>query len=67
MRKFTQHLETCLLVAEADRVLCHLVLLYSYTFTQLNRDSYWLILGHMALTKIQCIPIEIHYTLNVRS
>ena len=31
--------------------------LYSWTFTQLNRDYHWLILGHMALTKIRCIPI----------
>ena len=29
-------------------------------FTQLNRDCHWLILGHVALTKIQCIPIVIH-------
>ena len=29
-------------------------------FTQLNRDSHWLILGHMALTKIKCIPTVIH-------
>ena len=34
--------------------------LYSYTFTQLNRDCHWLILGHMALTKIKCIPILIY-------
>ena len=25
-RKFLQRLETCLLIAEADRVLCHLVM-----------------------------------------
>ena len=25
-----------------------------------NRDSHWLILGHMALTKSKCIPIMIH-------
>ena len=25
-----------------------------------NRDSHWLILGHVALTKIKCIPIVIH-------
>ena len=31
--------------------------LYSQTFTQLNRDCHLLILGHMALTKIKCIPI----------
>ena len=35
-------------------------LLYSQTFTQLNRDCHWLILGHVALTKIKCIPIVIH-------
>ena len=27
---------------------------------QLNRDCHWLILGHVALTKIKCIPIMIH-------
>ena len=26
IRKFMQHLETCLLTTEADRVLCHLVM-----------------------------------------
>ena len=26
LKKFMQHLETCLLIAEADRVLCHLVM-----------------------------------------
>ena len=36
------------------------MLLYSWTFTQLNRDCHWLILGHVALTKIKCIPIVIH-------
>ena len=30
------------------------------TFTQLNRDCHWLILGHVALTKIKCIPIVIY-------
>ena len=28
-------------------------------FTQLDRDSHWLIFGHVALTKIKCIPIVI--------
>ena len=27
---------------------------------QLNRDCHWLILGHVALTKIKCILIVIH-------
>ena len=31
-------------------------MLYFKTFTQLNRDSHWLILGHMALTKIMMYP-----------
>ena len=35
-------------------------LLYSLTFTQLNRYFHWLILGHVALTKIKSIPIVIH-------
>ena len=35
-----------------------LILLYSQTFTQLNRDCHWLILGHVALTEIKCIPIS---------
>ena len=30
-------------------------LLYSETFTQLNRDCHWLFLGHLALTKIKCM------------
>ena len=30
-------------------------------FTQLNRDCHWLILGHVALTKLKCIPIVIHF------
>ena len=29
-------------------------------FTQLDRDSHWLIFGHVALTKIKRIPIVIH-------
>ena len=29
-------------------------------FTQLNRDSRWLILGHKVLTKIKCTPLVIH-------
>ena len=29
------------------------------TFTQLNRDCHWLILGHVALTKIKRIAIVI--------
>ena len=35
-------------------------LLYSLTFIQLKRDCQWLIPGHVALTKIKCIPIVIH-------
>ena len=35
------------------------VLLYSQTFTQLNRDCHCLIVGHVALTEIKCIPIVI--------
>ena len=31
------------------------------TFTQLNMDCHWLILGHVALTKIKCIPIRSGY------
>ena len=31
--------------------------LHSLKFTQLNRDCHCLIFGHMALTKIKCIPI----------
>ena len=30
--KFLQHLETCLLIAEADRVLCHLVMFLTVFF-----------------------------------
>ena len=29
-------------------------------FTQLNRVRHWLVLGHVALTKIKCLPIVIH-------
>ena len=32
------------------KICKQLALLYSYTFTQLNRDCHWLILGHMAWT-----------------
>ena len=39
------------------------VLLYSLTFTQQNRDCQWLIPGHVALTKIKCIPIVIHHAM----
>ena len=37
-----------------------IIKLYSQTFTQLNRECHWLILGHVALTKIKCILIVIH-------
>ena len=40
----------------------YILFLYPLTFTQLNRDCNWLILGHMALTKIKCITIVIHYS-----
>ena len=30
------------------------------TEVEKNRDCRWLILDHMALTKIKCIPIVIH-------
>ena len=36
------------------------LLLYSSTFSQLNADCHWLILGHMAFTKIKCISIVIN-------
>ena len=38
-------------------LLRYTVQLYPQTFTQLNRDSHWLILGQVALTKIKCILI----------
>ena len=34
-------------------------------FTQLNRDCHWLILGHVAMTKLKCIPIVISNVPNV--
>ena len=40
----------------------YILLLYPLTFTQLNRECNWLILGHMALTRIKCITIVIHYS-----
>ena len=36
-------------------------------FTQLNRDCHRLILGHVALTKIKCIPIVIYLSRIVSS
>ena len=36
-------------------------LLYSQPLTLLSRDCHWLIPGHVALTKIKCIPIEYLY------
>ena len=37
------------------------VLLYSQTFAQLKRDCHWLILGHMALTKIKSWYITVRH------
>ena len=38
---------------ELSQLFYKISLLYSQTFTQLNRDCHWLILGHMALTNEQ--------------
>ena len=35
-----QHLETCLLIAEADRVLCHLVMLFTVFFYWMCKMKY---------------------------
>ena len=35
-RKFMQHLETCLLIAEADRILCHLMMFLTTWCTKWN-------------------------------
>ena len=35
-----QHLETCLLIAEADRVLCHLVLFLNVFFHWIYKIKY---------------------------
>ena len=40
---------------------CQSSLLYSSTFTQLNRNCHWVILSHVAFIKIKSIPIVIHY------
>ena len=57
--------ELHLLSLPAHRIGIHyLSLLYSKTFTQLNGNCHWLILGHMALTKIKCIPVVIHSSNN---
>ena len=32
-------------------------------FLDWTRDCHWLILSHLALTKIKCIPIVIHYAM----
>ena len=53
---FHHALITCCNVSRAG----YIAQLYSQTFTQLDRDCHWLILGHVALTKIKCIPIVIH-------
>ena len=34
-------------------------------FHSTGRDSHWLILGHMTLSKIKCVPIMIHLSNNV--
>ena len=39
-RKFIQHLETCLLIAEADRVLCHLVMVLTVFFHWMYKIKY---------------------------
>ena len=36
-----QHLETCLLIAEADRVLCHLAMVYCLLFFRCRSFSLW--------------------------
>ena len=41
--KYMQHLETCLLIAEADRVLCHLVMfltVFSYRMYKMKYSCY---------------------------
>ena len=50
MRKFMQHLDTCSLIAEADRVLCHLVMFLTVFF-------YWIILHNeiQLLSRFFCI------------
>ena len=35
-----QHLETCLLIAEADRVLCHLVMFLTVFFYWMYKINY---------------------------
>ena len=35
-----QHLETCLLIAEADRVLCHLVMFLTVIFYWMYKMKY---------------------------
>ena len=39
-RKFMQHLETCLLIAEADRVFCHLALFLTVFFYWMYKVKY---------------------------
>ena len=47
-------------------IFLHFILLYSKTFIQLNGGCHWLIPGHVALTKIKCIPIVIHHSVVLR-
>ena len=41
---------------------CVVIFLDFHSTKQGVRDCHWLILDHMALTKIKCIPIVIHYS-----
>ena len=44
-----------------DRFSGQAYLVYIFKiFTQLNRDSHWLILGHLALTKIKSVYSDRH-------
>ena len=50
-RKFMQHLETCLLIAEADRILCHLLMfltVFSSGCTKWNTATFKILLLFMA-------------------
>ena len=40
MGKFMQHLETCLLIAEVDRVLCHLMMFLTVFFHRIYKMKY---------------------------
>ena len=55
MRKFMQHLETCLLIAEADRLLCHLVVFLTLFFLLDVRNEIQLLSRFFSKSWLVCL------------